>query len=772
MPTIRRTLVFVAAATVVLSAAVLPSSLTLVFQFAIPSGSTIASPSAMTVDSDGNIYVAGSLSVNFGTIAGFPVTADAAQKTPADAFVTKIDRTGTRVVWATFLGGPFEPGHGQLSPPTNRPTAIAIDAERNVWIAGDTSSVEFPTVNPIQSDGRTFLVKLNSQGSQIVFASLLGSATNSGLGVDSIGNAYVALSSITSRLTFEKTSLTTAAGGVAVAKFNPAGGVVYATRFGTGPNDRIADLAVDSLGQAHVVGIPGADDFPVVRPLIPSCPTAGCSFVAKLDPTGVKLVMSTLLAGATTNAVATSVATDANGATYVTGKTAGSDFLIQNAYQSVYGGGGDYFLTKLTPAGTLEYSTYVGGDGEELSAPQVLVDLGSRPMVIGNSGSVNWIGGADIQHVDAPLYKSINAGDTWRRVTGGLRSSVYSLVATRSGAAVWYAGAADGVYRSTDQGEIWQPASDGLGTDKRTYQLAIDPAHADTVFAGTPAGLFRTRDRGVHWTRVDSQPFTSSNPPFGLAVDGNGAVFVGTVGIRRSADGGDTWVDVSGGLDRGTNGSYGTVQQIAFDPSQGGVVYAVTDANRLFRSSDGGSSWSRVQAQLSQPGSTKPFATDVSWIAFPPGRPHWMYARTPFRLLARSTNDGELFESLQWLSQAGSPIVTVPQQPDTIYILDLDSSDRRFPSVSTDAGLHWVTKGVGSFSTSLNGLLVDPRDPSVLLVNATVDSRPLVAMFDQPASHVRFAGFIMQGNVTRVTQDLGGALYALKGSTVLKFKAQ
>ena len=68
---------------------------------------------------------------------------------------------------------------------------------------------------------------------------------------------------------------------------------------------------------------------------------------------------------------------------------------------------------------------------------------------------------------------------------------MYSLVSTRTGAEVWYAGANNGVYRSTDQGESWQAASDGLGQDKRTYQVAIDPAHADTVFAGTPSGLFR-----------------------------------------------------------------------------------------------------------------------------------------------------------------------------------------------------------------------------------------------------------------------------------------
>jgi len=769
----RRTVVIVAALSVVVSAAVLPSSLTLLFQYNIPGGTATASPTAITVDADGNMYVAGTLALTFGTLAGFPITADAAQRTPSDAFVTKIDRTGTRVVWTTFIGGPFEPGHGQLSPPTNRPTAIALDAERNVFVAGDTSSVEFPTTNPVQKEGRAFLIKLNGQGSQFVYSTLLGSANATGLGVDSVGNAYVGLSAITAKLPFETNTLTTTAAaiGVAVAKLNPAGGVVYATRFGSSPNDRIADLAVDGLGQPHMVGVPGADDFPLVRSLIPSCPTAGCSFVAKLDPTGAKLVLASLLAGTATNALATSLATDALGATYVAGKTSGSDFLIQNAYQPTYGGSGDYFLTKLTPSGTLEYSTYLGGDGEELSSPQVLVDLNSRPTVIGNSASVNWTG-ADITHLDAPLYKSINGGDTWRRVSGGLRTSVYSLVSTRSGASVWYAGSADGVYRSTDQGELWQPASEGLGPDKRTYQLAIDPARADTVFAGTPSGLFRTRDRGGRWTRVDTQPFTSSSPSFALAIDGNGTVFLGTIGIRRSADGGDTWVDVSGGLDRGANGTYVSVRQLAFDPNQGGIVYALTEANRLFRSTDGGASWTRVQVQLSTPGASRPFPTDVSAIALPPARPRVMYARTTSNLLSRSTNDGELLESLQYLAQTGSPIVIVPQTPDTLYILDFDSTDRRFPSVSVDGGLHWVTKGVGSFSNALNGLLVNPLDPRVLVVNASVDSRPLVAMFDQPAAKVRFAGFITQGNVSRATQDLSGAIYALKGNAVLKFRSQ
>src|SRR5262249_22111399 len=147
------------------------------------------------------------------------------------------------------------------------PTGIAVDAERNVWVTGTTTSAKFPLVNPLQTDGPSFLVKLNASGSQFLYATRLGigGGAASAVPVDAVGDADVGRYGIAQRSPLETRSLNEpTAGGVAVAKFNPVGGVVYATRFGN-PGDRIVDLTVDPIGQAHVVGTPGAASFPLVK---------------------------------------------------------------------------------------------------------------------------------------------------------------------------------------------------------------------------------------------------------------------------------------------------------------------------------------------------------------------------------------------------------------------------------------------------------------------------------------------------------------------------
>src|SRR5688572_20205139 len=92
-----------------------------VFQFSLS-----GVPSAIAVDADGSTYVTGPLGYNSQT---FPITGDAAQKTQADAFVAKVDPSGTRIVWATYLGGPHSASHSRFSLATNQPTGIAVDAD-------------------------------------------------------------------------------------------------------------------------------------------------------------------------------------------------------------------------------------------------------------------------------------------------------------------------------------------------------------------------------------------------------------------------------------------------------------------------------------------------------------------------------------------------------------------------------------------------------------------------------------------------------------------
>src|SRR5207247_4671000 len=104
------------------------------------------------------------------------------------------------------------------------------------------------------------------------------------------------------------------------------------------------------------------------------------------------------------------------------------------------------------------------------------------------------------------------------------------------------------------------------------------PAHSGTAYAGTRGGTYKTIDSGNTWTKVDPDMFfNTGTSPTGLAVDGNGVVFLGTDGIRRSRDGGVTWENVSRGLQVYTTGTaphYGKIGPIVFAPNKAGTRYA------------------------------------------------------------------------------------------------------------------------------------------------------------------------------------------------------
>jgi len=165
-----------------------------------------------------------------------------------------------------------------------------------------------------------------------------------------------------------------------VTKLNPSGtALVYSTYLGgSGCGDYASGLAVDSSGNAYVVGQAHSTDFPVTQgALLTTRPSYQTGFVTKLNPSGNALVYSTYLGG--TNGMsgdsAVAVAVDGSGNAYVVGAASSTNFPVtKGAYQTVnniydsngYGnlGGTNAFVAKLNPTGSaLVYSTYLGGSG-------------------------------------------------------------------------------------------------------------------------------------------------------------------------------------------------------------------------------------------------------------------------------------------------------------------------------------------------------------------------------------------------------------------------
>src|SRR5688572_27814964 len=150
-------------------------------------GSGSNETSGIAVDADGNAYVTGGTSS-----ADFPTTSGAFQTSrrgPSDAFLTKLNPTGSVLVYSTYLGGSNE------EPTTGR---IAVDAAGNAYVTGGTWSPDFPTTagafDTRFKGADAFVTKLDPSGSQLVYSTYFGASGNDegiGIAVDAAGSAYV-----------------------------------------------------------------------------------------------------------------------------------------------------------------------------------------------------------------------------------------------------------------------------------------------------------------------------------------------------------------------------------------------------------------------------------------------------------------------------------------------------------------------------------------------------------------------------------------------------
>jgi hypothetical protein len=228
----------------------------------------------------------------------------------------------------------------------------------------------------------------------ISYATYLGGSgvtAITGLAVDANANLYV--TGWTAALNFPINGAVQAAnqGGddIIVAKLNPAGtGLLYATYIGGRGNDQAAAIAVDSLGQAYVTGSTSSSNFPLVLSNRGGLGGTTTAFALKLNATGNTLLYCGYLGGTVTDGGA-AIAVDANANAYISGTTQSSNFPTMNAPQPAFGGGVDVFVTKLNAAGTIAFSTFLGGSGNE-EAGGIALDSVGNIFVAGGTSSANF----------------------------------------------------------------------------------------------------------------------------------------------------------------------------------------------------------------------------------------------------------------------------------------------------------------------------------------------------------------------------------------------
>ena len=223
----------------------------------------------MAIDASGNAYVAGeTTSTNYPTFSAFQSFYGGGA---SDAFVTKLDSTGSAIFYSTYLGGSVFDAAG----------AIALDLNGSAYITGRTTSSNFPTFNALQpffsggTNADAFITKLTPNGLGVFYSTYLGG--NGGIGfdagnaiaVDPAGNAYVAGQTSSTNFPLVNPAQPFFGGGspdgdAFVSKINSNGSALfYSTYIGGIDNDAAFDIALDASRNAYITGSTGSNNFPV-----------------------------------------------------------------------------------------------------------------------------------------------------------------------------------------------------------------------------------------------------------------------------------------------------------------------------------------------------------------------------------------------------------------------------------------------------------------------------------------------------------------------------
>jgi hypothetical protein len=293
--------------------------------------------SAIAADKAGNAYVTGyTLSNDFPTTPG---SLSPTQPGGYDAFVAKINDTGSTLVYSTYLGGSGNDyGNG-----------IAMDPDGNAYVAGETNSSGFtppaPTpLYPYSGTGDGFVAKLDAAGANLLYFTFLGGSNSAAC----------------------------------------------------------AAIALDRNSNAYVTGSTNSVDFPttpgVFQPQKAGAAFSYDAFVTKINAAGKALVYSSFLGGSgdennpgtMMTPGSTGIAVDQGDCAYVTGATTSTNFPTKSPTQNSNGGSTDAFVTKVNASGsTLLFSTYLGGNGNDFGFG-IAVDKDGNAYTTGWTSSANF----------------------------------------------------------------------------------------------------------------------------------------------------------------------------------------------------------------------------------------------------------------------------------------------------------------------------------------------------------------------------------------------
>jgi hypothetical protein len=292
-------------------------------------GSSDEGATGIAVDSAGAAYLTGyTASTNYPTVNAYQT-----DQGDLDVIVTKVSSAGNTLAYSTYLG------HSLL----DFGNGIEVDETGSAYVVGNTNSSSFPTLNSYQTDQTSvdgFVTKFSPTGSTLSYSTYLGGSGIEqcwGIDVDSSGAAYIC--GFTSSTNFPTlTPYQTDQAGIdafVIKLSNTGSNPFYSTYLGGDSSDYARCIRVDDFGNVTIAGYTTSTNFPVLQSH-QGDDGGNDVFVTKLTQVGTGLIYSTYLGGDSSE-TAWGVALDQTGAAYVTGITQSPNFPTLNPYQTDQG---------------------------------------------------------------------------------------------------------------------------------------------------------------------------------------------------------------------------------------------------------------------------------------------------------------------------------------------------------------------------------------------------------------------------------------------------
>lgn len=353
----------------------------------------------LALGGNGDIYLTGTTSST-----NFPVTTNAVSTTNHgqvfvglyryDAFLARLDASGTNLLYSTYLGGSFD----------DNGLAIAVDGGGSAYVTGFTASGDFPTNGFASTFGSgpggdpfdAFIARLTTVDATLSYSGYLGGTGDDrgqSIAVDAQGRAVVAGFTGSTDFAWTNALQTNFLGGAYdgfVTRFSPDGSTkLFSTYLGGNGNDSVLRVALGGDASIYLTGFTASTDFPTLNAVSATNNGIGDVFVTKLEPSGTNIAYSTYVGGADIEE-GWGMAVDPMGSAYVVGETFSTTFLTPNASRATNAGVADAFILKLATNGAaVEFSTLLGGSALDYGF-SIALDGDGNAYVVGQTSSTNF----------------------------------------------------------------------------------------------------------------------------------------------------------------------------------------------------------------------------------------------------------------------------------------------------------------------------------------------------------------------------------------------